>query len=103
LGRVPSPKGSELSSGFGAYWVLVASCFVEGFMWVLAIAGPIQTIGITARNYGGIASRAVFRLNGIPTSRRSSGKSQLKRIVSALVIAILSAILIASFFTIMAD
>jgi hypothetical protein len=62
----PSPPAPAFRRAFGAYLVLVGSCFTEAFMWVLAIGGPIGVLPIVARNYGGIAGKAVYILNGIP-------------------------------------
>ena len=61
------PCRPDLARALGAYAILTGSCFTELFMWLLALGGPIAAIGVVARNYGGIASRAVYLLNGIPS------------------------------------
>lgn len=72
----PRPLDPSFGTAFGAYWVLVASCFVEAFMWLLTVAGPLHVLGITMRDYSGVASRAVYRLNGIPGPSAPPRKEQ---------------------------
>jgi hypothetical protein len=61
-----TPPALNVGRTIKAGLILLASLFTEIFMWMLAVGGPIQAIGVVARDYGGVAGVAATILNGIP-------------------------------------